>query len=161
MDDKRLLVYLAGHIHGDWRDRVAAMAGDRDLPVDFAGPCTDHSLSDAIGVQTLGVSEQDVGSAEWFKGIRDATGGAINNLRTRIWIHRCDLLIAFFDQDEPNLRQWNTPTDIGVARAAGKPVLIVGGPKLTHSLKEAAAGADVLVETLEQAVEVLAYICGD
>lgn len=158
-DNQRLLVYLAGHIHGDWRDRVAELCRQRGLPIDFRGPCTDHGRSDAVGTQTLGVGEQDVGSKEFFKRLQDATGGAINDLRSAVWINRCDLLVAFFDQEQEGIRQWNTPSDIADAARAGKPVLVVGGPKLRHSLKEVAARADAVVETLEQAVEVLAYIC--
>ncbi len=160
-DCKRLLVYLAGHIHGDWRDRVRQACEGRGLPIDFAGPCTDHGLSDSIGTEILGVTEGDVGDAQFFKQFQDLAGGSINDLRTRVWIARCDLVVAFFDAEHDGLRQWNTPSDIAEAARNGKPVLVVGGPKLRHSLKEVVGRADAAVQTLEQAVDVLAYICGD
>ena len=41
----------------------------------------------------------------------------------------------------------------------GKPVLVVHGPGFRHPLKELDGRADVVVDSLEQAVEILAYIC--
>ena len=82
----------------------------------------------------------------------------VNNLRARVWIGRSDVLIAYFDEDHKNYRQWNTSSDIGEAVALGKPVIVVHGPGFRHSLKELDGRADVVVDSLEQAVEVLAYV---
>lgn len=155
-----LLVYLSGHIHGGWRDRVRKMCEERGLDIAFKGPCEDHGLSDDIGVKIQGIAESDVG-AGFFSRVKDDLGGRVNDLRTRVWIARCDLLIAFFDEEHRNYRQWNTSSDIGEATRYNRPVIVVHGPGFRHSLKELDGRADVVVSTLEQAVEVLAYLCGD
>lgn len=157
---KSLLVYLAGHIHGDWRDQVRTMAESRGLDITFKGPCEDHGLSDSVGVGIRGITKDDVGEG-YFSRLQDDLGGKVNDLRTRVWISRSDIVIAFFDVDHSNIRQWNTSGDIGEAAAHGKPVIVVHGPGFGHSLKEVDGRANVVVDTLEQAVEVLAYICGE
>ena len=160
MSQNQLLAYLSGHIHGDWRDQVRRMAEEKGLDLTFKGQCEDHGLSDDIGVQIRGVSEEDVG-AEFFPRVKDDLGGRGNNLRSRIWIAKSDVLIAFFDEDHKNYRQWNTSSDIAEANRLGKPVIVVHGPDFRHSLKELDGRADVVVDSLEQAVEILAYVCGD
>ena len=155
-----LLIYLAGHIHGGWRDRVRELSLNHGLDITFKGPCENHGLSDDIGVQVRGLSENDVGEG-YFSRAKDDLGGRVNNLRTRLWIAKCDLLIAFFDEDHKNYRQWNTSSDIAEANHYNKPVIVVHGPGFRHSLKELDGRADVVVDSLEQAVETLAYICGD
>lgn len=157
---QQLTVYLAGHIHGGWRDDVRRMAESKGLDIVFKGPCEDHGLSDDIGVQIRGVTDADV-DPEYFPRVKDDLGGRVNNLRTRVWIARCDALIAFFDEDHKNYRQWNTSSDIGEAARYNKPVIVVHGSSFRHSLKELDGRADVVVDSLEQAVEVLAYVCGD
>lgn len=160
MTEQTLTVFLTGHIHGDWRERVRQMAESKGLSILFKGPCEDHGLSDDIGVQIRNVTESDVG-ADYFPCVKDDLGGRVNNLRTRVWIARSDILIAFFDEDHKNYRQWNTSSDIAEANRHGKPVIVVHGPGFRHSLKELDGRADVVVDSLEQAVEVLAYVCGD
>ena len=160
MSQNQLLAFLTGHIHGDWRDRVRRMAEEKGLSMTFKGPCEDHGLSDDIGAQIRGISDEDVG-AEYFPRVKDDLGGRVNNLRTRIWIAKSDVLIAFFDEDHKNYRQWNTSSDIAEANRHGKPVIVVHGASFRHSLKELDGRADVVVDSLEQAVEILAYICGD
>ena len=160
MVDPTLTVFLTGHIHGDWRDRVRQMSEQKGLTITFKGPCEDHGRSDDIGIQTRGVNESDVGPG-YFPRVQDDLGGRINNLRTRVWIAKSDVLIAFFDEDHKNYRQWNTSSDIAEANRHGKPVVVVHGPGFRHSLKELDGRADVVVDSLEQAVEVLAYVCED
>ena len=160
MTDRTLLVYLAGHIHGDWRARVRGMAKERKLPVQFCGPREEHARSDSAGFDILGLSAADVG--EKLAGrVRDEYGGRVNNLRTRLWLQKCDLVLAFFDGEHKGLRQWNTASDIAVAQGFGKPVLLARSADFTHSLKELGPRADCVVDSLEQAVEVLAYIFED
>ncbi len=156
-----LLVYLSGHIHGDWRDRVRQMCEEKGLSIAFKGPCEDHGRSDNIGVEIRDLGESDVGSSDYFSRVKDDLGGRVNNLRTQVWIARCDLLIAFFDQEHGNYRQWNTSSDIGEAARYNKPVIVVHGPGFRHSLKELDGRANLVVDSLEQAVEALTYICGD
>jgi YtoQ family protein len=159
-DTETLLVYLAGHIHGGWRDHVRDLCAARGLNITFRGPCEDHGLSDDIGVQIQGITEPDLGDSGFFPGIKDDLGGKVNDLRTRIWVARCDLLVAFFDEEHGNYRQWNTSSDISEASRYNKPVLVVHGPRFRHALKELDARADFVVASLEQAVETLEYICG-
>ena len=44
-----LTVYLAGEIHSSWREEVETLAKEKDLPLTFVSPQTDHDLSDSIG----------------------------------------------------------------------------------------------------------------
>lgn len=155
-----LLIYLAGHIHGGWRDHVRELCQGRGLDITFKGPCENHGLSDDIGVQVRGLSDGDVGNS-YFPRVKDDLGGRVNNLRTRVWIAKCDLLIAFFDEEHKNYRQWNTSSDIAEANRYNKPVIVVHSPGFRHSLKELDGRADVVVDSLEQAVETLTYICDD
>ncbi|HUF05910.1 MAG TPA: YtoQ family protein [Candidatus Binatia bacterium] len=54
MDD--LIVYLAGEIHSDWRDRLRTLIEAKGLPadVDFVGPQEAHDRSDDVGEAILG-----------------------------------------------------------------------------------------------------------
>ena len=52
------IVYLAGEIHSDWRDRIAAGIASASLPVTLVGPVTDHQASDDVGVDILGPEDQ-------------------------------------------------------------------------------------------------------
>ena len=61
MAEKKLLVYLAGHIHGDRRQRVRDLAAERDLPLEFCGPREDHGRSDRVGFDVLDIADDDVG----------------------------------------------------------------------------------------------------
>ena len=160
MAKTQLLVYLAGHIHGQWRHDVRIYCENKGLDITFKGPCENHNQSDNIGIEIRGLSRQDVGDA-YFANVQDDLGGRVNNLRTQLWIAKCDLLIAFFDEEHKNYRQWNTSSDIAEAKGHNKPVVVVHGPGFRHSLKELDGRADVVVDTLEQAVEILAYICED
>ena len=47
-------LYLAGEIHSDWRQRIAAGVEEAGLPVELMAPVTDHPASDDIGVDALG-----------------------------------------------------------------------------------------------------------
>jgi YtoQ family protein len=160
LSNNQLTVFLSGHVHGNWRDQVRKMAKEKGLSITFKGPCEDHELSDDIGVKIRGISEDNVG-ADFFPQVKDDLGGRVNMLRTQIWISRCDVLIAFFDEDHKNYRQWNVSSDMGEAIRNGKPVIVVHGQGFRHSLKELVPRADFVVDSLEQAVDVLAYVCAD
>ena len=43
-----LTVYLAGEIHSSWRDEVKSLAKEKNLPLTFVSPQTEHDLSDDI-----------------------------------------------------------------------------------------------------------------
>lgn len=143
----RITVYLAGEIHGDWRDELRTEIRRRDLPVDFVGPQEQHDRSDAVGEDILGPQP---GSR-----YRDLMGARANTLRTRVLMRRADLVVAFFGE---RYKQWNTAADAGAAVAAGLPLLLVRGPELVHALKELDALAAFTAESLGQAAEAIAYI---
>ena len=144
---RKLVVYLAGEIHSDWRDRLAEHVASRDLPVEFVGPQLVHDRSDSVGEDILG--EQP------GPRYRDLMGARINTLRTRVALRRADLVVAFFGD---KYKQWNTAADAGAAVAGGLPLILVRDESLTHALKEVDAMASVTVETLEQAADVIAYV---
>lgn len=142
-----LVIYTAGEIHSDWRAELAAALSDKDVPARLVGPQTNHERSDDIGEAILG--EQP------GPRYRDLMGARVNSLRTRVWLNRADLAVAYFG---PKYRQWNTASDAGAALQAGLPLILVRAEEHIHALKELDAQATVTVETLEQAAEAIAYI---
>lgn len=142
-----LIVYLAGQIHDDWREKLRKMAEDRGLPIIFKGPQEDHDRSDDIGETIKGKQPNAI--------YRDHAASEFNNLRTRIWIQKADVVIALFGE---KYRQWNTAMDASIALASGKPLILVRPESLHHPLKELAQRAQVVVETPEQALDALAYV---
>ena len=143
----RLTVYLAGEIHSTWRDEIKKKVQALDLPVDFIGPMENHDRSDNIGVEILGEQPSAVQ--------KDASASSFNNLRTRVLMHKADLVIALFGEQ---YKQWNTAMDASAAIASGKPVIIIRPEKLHHPLKELSARASATVETPDQAIKALSYI---
>lgn len=142
-----LTVYLAGQIHDDWREQVKAKAKEKNLPLTFVGPQTNHDLSDDIGENILG--EQP------GKFYKDDAASAVNNLRTQVLMQKSDVVIALFGE---KYKQWNTAMDASAAITMNKPTIIVRPEELIHPLKELSNKANITVETVEQALEVLAYI---
>lgn len=142
-----LTVYLAGEIHSDWRDKIQSLATEKDLPLTFVSPQTNHDLSDDIGENILG--EQP------GKYYRDNAASGINNLRTQVLMNKADVVIALFGEE---YKQWNTAMDATTAITTGKPLILVRPEKLIHPLKEISEKANVVTSTVEQAIEVLEYI---
>ncbi|TQS75428.1 YtoQ family protein [Ornithinibacillus gellani] len=142
-----LTVYLAGQIHDDWREQVKQIAKDKNLALHFVAPQTNHDLSDDIGEHILG--EQP---SAYYK---DDAASSINNFRTQVLMQKSDVVIALFGE---KYKQWNTAMDASAAITMNKPTIIVRPPSLIHPLKELSNKANVTVETVEQAVDVLAYI---
>ncbi|MBN6206908.1 YtoQ family protein [Ralstonia pickettii] len=142
-----LTVYLAGQIHDDWREQVKEKAKEKNLPLTFVGPQTEHDLSDDIGENILG--EQP---GNFYK---DDAASAVNNLRTQILMQKSDIVIALFGE---KYKQWNTAMDASVAITMNKPTIIIRPEELIHPLKELSNKANITVETIDQALEVLAYI---
>ena len=70
-------VYLAGEIHSDWRQQVAAAC--EGLPVRFSAPVTDHPASDAAGTSTLDESVQQV-----FTTLKEIAAARANTLGGRL-----------------------------------------------------------------------------
>jgi len=142
-----ITIYLAGEIHGAWREELRRTLEGRDLPVELVGPQENHERSDAVGEDILGAQPDG--------RYRDLMGARVNTLRTRVLLRRADLVVAFFGE---RYRQWNTAADAGAAVAAGLPLILVRPPDLVHALKELDAMATLTVESLEQAAEAIGYI---
>lgn len=140
-------VYLAGQIHDNWREELIKQIEDKGLNFDFVYPQTEHDLSDDIGEKILGEQPGNY--------YRDEAASAVNNFRTTVLMEKADIVIALFGDQ---YRQWNTAMDATTAINKGKPLIIIRPEDLIHSLKELSNKANVTVETVEQAVQVLAYI---
>jgi YtoQ family protein len=140
-------VYLAGQIHDNWREELIKQTEDKGLNFDFVYPQTEHDLSDDIGEKILGKQPGNY--------YRDEAASAVNNFRTTVLMEKADIVIALFGDQ---YRQWNTAMDATTAINKGKPLIIIRPEDLIHSLKELSNKANVTVETVEQAVQVLAYI---
>jgi len=142
-----LVVYLAGQIHDDWRDQVANKAREKNLSLSFVAPQTNHDRSDAIGEDILGEQPNNL--------YRDDTASSVNNFRTQVLMQKADVVIALFGE---SYRQWNTAMDASTAISLNKPTIIIRPESLIHPLKELSNKANVTVETIDQAIEVLEYV---
>ncbi|MGZ5340339.1 MAG: YtoQ family protein, partial [Solirubrobacterales bacterium] len=105
-------VYLAGEIHSDWREQIAAGAQEAGLDVEFSSPVTDHGASDDVGVAILG-EEPD---GFW----KDHKGAGVNAIRIQTLIRNADLVVVRFGE---KYKQWNAAFDAGFAAALGKPIV--------------------------------------
>lgn len=142
-----LTVYLAGQIHDNWREDLKEKAKEKDLPLTFVGPQTNHDRSDNVGESILGEQPGKV--------YKDDAASSINNLRTEVLLQKSDVVVALFGEQ---YKQWNTAMDASTALALNKPTILVRPSSLVHPLKELSNKANVTVETVDQALEVLAYI---
>ena len=147
---KQWKVYLAGEIHSDWRERIAAGAEQAQLPVKFYAPVTDHASSDNCGVDILGPEENPF----W----KDHKGGQLNAIRTHTLIRDADIVCVRFGE---NYKQWNAAFDAGFAAALNKALIVLHSPDLTHPLKEVDAAALAVAAEPEQVVEILRYVIGN
>jgi len=143
----KLTVYLAGQIHDNWRVEVARKAEEKNLPLTFVSPQTNHDRSDSIGEDILG--EQP------GKLYQDDVASDINNFRTQVLMQKSDIVIALFGE---KYKQWNTAMDASTAIAMNKPTIIIRPVSLIHPLKELSNKANVTVETVDQALDVIGYI---
>jgi YtoQ family protein len=142
-----LTVYLAGQIHDNWRDKVAQKAREKNLPLTFVAPQTNHDRSDDIGEEILGKQPSNL--------YKDDAASDINNFRTQVLMQKADIVIALFGE---KYRQWNTAMDVSTAIAMNKPIIIIRPESLIHPLKELSNKANVTVETVDQAIDVIGYI---
>lgn len=143
----QLTVYLAGEIHTNWREELKQLAVDKQLPLSFVAPQTNHDRSDDIGEAILGEQPGNV--------YKDDAASDINNFRTQVMMQKADVVIALFGEQ---YKQWNTAMDASAAISMSKPTIIIRPKSLIHPLKELSSKANVTVETVEQALGVLAYI---
>lgn len=142
-----LTVYLAGQIHDDWREEVARKAKEKNLPLHFVGPQTNHDRSDNIGEEILGKQPSNL--------YKDDAASDINNFRTQVLMQKADIVIALFGE---KYKQWNTAMDASTAIAMNKPTIIIRPESLIHPLKELSNKANVTVKTVDQAIDVISYI---
>lgn len=142
-----LTVYLAGQIHDDWREEVARKAKEKNLPLHFVGPQTNHDHSDNIGEEILGKQPSNL--------YKDDAASDINNFRTQVLMQKADIVIALFGE---KYKQWNTAMDASTAIAMNKPTIIIRPESLIHPLKELSNKANVTVKTVDQAIDVISYI---
>lgn len=142
-----LVVYLAGEIHTNWREVLTNKAEAMKLPLTFVSPQTAHDRSDDIGEAILGKQPNAL--------YKDAVASDMNNFRTTVMMQKADIVIALFGE---TYRQWNTAMDASAAITLNKPTIIIRPESLIHPLKELSNRANVTVETVEQALEVIAYI---
>ena len=140
-------VYLAGEIHSDWREQIAAGAKEAGLEVSFSSPVTDHGASDDVGVALLG-EESD---SFW----KDHKGAGVNAIRTQNAIRKADLVVVRFGEQ---YKQWNAAFDAGYAAALGKPIVTLHPPEHNHALKEIDRAAVATAETPDQVVGILTYV---
>ncbi|HEY4600208.1 MAG TPA: YtoQ family protein [Cerasibacillus sp.] len=143
----QLTVYLAGQIHDDWREEIKQKAKERNLPLSFVSPQTNHDRSDDIGELVLGKQPSAL--------YKDHVASNINNLRTQVLMQKADIVIALFGE---SYKQWNTAMDASAAITLQKPTIIIRPESLIHPLKELSNKANVTVENIDQALDVLAYI---
>ena len=140
-------VYLAGEIHSNWREQVAAGAERAGLDVVFSSPVTDHSASDDVGVAILG----DEADSFW----KDHKGAGVNAIRTQSLIRQADVVVVRFGE---KYKQWNAAFEAGFAAALGKPIVTLHPPDHDHALKEIDRAAQATAESPEQVVEILRYV---
>ncbi len=127
--------------------RIKQKAEEKNLPLTFVSPQTNHDRSDNIGEEILG--EQP---GNYYK---DDAASDINNFRTQVLMQKADIVIALFGEQ---YRQWNTAMDASAAITMNKPTIIIRPESLIHPLKELSNKANVTVETVDQAIQVLEYI---
>ena len=140
-------VYLAGEIHSDWRERIAAGAEQAGIDVSFSSPVTDHGASDDVGVAILGEESEGF----W----KDHKGAGVNAIRTQTLIRQADVVVVRFGE---RYKQWNAAFDAGYAAALGKPIITLHPPEHDHALKEIDRAAMATAASPEQVVDMLRYV---
>ncbi len=140
-------VYLAGEIHSDWREQIAAGAERAGLDVSFSSPVTDHEASDDVGVAVLGAEAESF----W----KDHKGAGVNAIRTQTLIRQADVVVVRFGE---KYKQWNAAFDAGFAAALGKPIITVHPPGHDHALKENDRAAMATASSPGQVVGILRYV---
>ncbi|MED3571315.1 YtoQ family protein [Cytobacillus praedii] len=143
----KLTVYLAGQIHDNWREELEEQAKVKNLPLTFVAPQTNHDRSDDIGEEILGKQPGNL--------YKDDAASDINNFRTQVLMQKADIVIALFGE---KYKQWNTAMDATTAITMNKPTIIIRPESLIHPLKELSNKANVTVETVDQALDVISYI---
>ena len=140
-------ICLAGEIHSDWRQVIAAGIAEKNLPVSLSSPNTCHEDSDDCGAIILGMEEK---RSNW-----DKIGASMNSVRTKTLIQDADIVVVRFGE---KYRQWNAAFDAGYAAALGKSIITLHPPSIGHMLKEVNSAAQVVCEDATHVVDSLAYV---
>ena len=140
----KLIVYLSGEIHSNWREEIITGCEANKLPIEFLTPVTVHEASDDVGANILG--------SEPEKFWHDHKAAKINSMRTKTGIQKADIVIIKFGE---KYRQWNAAFDAGQAAALGKPYIVIHPDEFTHALKEVDAQAIAVTKNPYQVVEIL------
>lgn len=143
----KLIIYLSGEIHSDWREQITKGIADYDLPVDILTPVVTHEASDNVGVNILGAEDK----AFW----KDHKAAKINSIRIKNAIEKSDVVVVRFGD---KYKQWNAAFEAGYAVAKGKQLITLHDDSLRHALKEVDASAVATAETPAQVVEILKYV---
>ncbi len=146
----KLRVYLSGEIHTDWREKIKNHVALSGLPVEFSNPVTNHEASDDCGVFIMG-QEAD-------KFWHDNKGAKLNSIKTKKCIEDADIVIVRFGE---KYKQWNAAFEAGYAAAINKSLIIMHSPDHQHALKEVDASASAVIETPDQAAQILKYIISE
>lgn len=144
--NKQWSVYLSGEIHSDWREKIMEGCAQKNLPIIFTTPVTDHGASDAAG-DLLNLA------ADGFW--RDHSSSKVNAIRTRTLIERSDVAVIRFGD---KYKQWNAAFDAGYCAATATPYITLHDADIVHPLKEVDAAAMAWAQEPDQVVELLAYI---
>ncbi|EAR07871.1 YtoQ family protein [Reinekea blandensis] len=139
-------VYLSGEIHTDWREQIIQQCAERELPVEFTSAVTNHERSDAAG---------DCLGPEALPFWRDHKSAKVNGIRTQTLLETCDIAVVRFGD---KYKQWNAAFDAGFCAAMGKPYITLHDEDLVHPLKEVDAAAMAWAKSVDQVVDVLAYV---
>ena len=142
----KLIVYLSGEIHTDWRNEIQNGAKENNLEIEFVSAVTDHDASDSAG-DCLGEENNQF----W----RDHKSAKVNIIRTKTLIEKSDLAVIRFGE---KYKQWNAAFDAGYCAATGTPYVTLHADDIVHPLKEVDGSAMAWTKTTDQVVEILKYI---
>src|SRR5699024_12425427 len=117
------------------------------LPLTVVSALTHHDRADSIGEDILGNQPSQL--------YTDDAASLIYNFRMKVMMEKADLVVALFGED---YKQRNTAMDASAAITLGKTTIIIRPEKFIHPLKELSNRANVTVETVEQALDVIKYI---
>lgn len=139
-------IYLSGEIHTNWRELIMNGCAARGLDVLFTSAVTDHPASDAAG-DVLGSEDK----AFW----RDHKSAKVNAIRIKNLIEQADFAVIRFGSQ---YKQWNAAFDAGFCAASGTPYITLHDEDIIHPLKEVDASAMAWATTVDQVVEIIAYV---
>src|SRR5699024_5476675 len=140
-------VYLAREIHTNLREELEEQAKKLKLQLTFVAPQTNHDRSDNVGEDILGTQPGKV--------YKDDSASDINNFRTNVFMQKADIVIYLYGEKYKKL---NTAMDLSTAVALNKPTILIRPDSLIHPLKELSNKANVTIENVEQALEVIKYV---